>query len=201
MNPFRILLLLAMLAGCSKPNYVYRFQNNGQYNSIQGRYTSTTESVVIQKQRLLTIGDSLTSDNHHTNSKLLASASPMPVIYTSADKNKSTHLNADNKTQATLLPRAAITSHQSVTGEDPIGDPKKNNAATIGFAFSLVSMTIVFGFIIAPIFAIPAIILCRIGLKSEKKKLAKTGLILSIIALALGLIFLIYLAASGGYGM
>ena len=198
MNPFRILLLLAILAGCSKPTYVYRFQNHGEYNSALATSTAQTESIIVQKKFLHTHEDSVTRMNHQPNSMLLASASSQPVIYSSADNEPNLEVVTVKKIANSKI--NLVNKHTKLTDTEQEGDPKKNWGASLGLLFSFIGLTVIFGFYMAPLFAIFGAIFSSIGLKSEKKKRAKAGLVFSLIGIALAILFILFFVFSGGWG-
>jgi hypothetical protein len=67
--------------------------------------------------------------------------------------------------------------------KNPTDNPKRNSLAVVGFVLSMLSFVPMFGIIAA----VPAIVLSVLGLRSEKRKLAKAGLLLGILGLALGI--------------
>ncbi len=80
-------------------------------------------------------------------------------------------------------------------GKEPIEtNPKKNAFAISGFVLGILSLVPLWG-----IFAtIPAIVLSLIGLKSEKRKLAKIGLLLGGIGLIINMVLLFQFFAGWG---
>jgi hypothetical protein len=67
----------------------------------------------------------------------------------------------------------------------------RNVVAIIGFAFSLFAITFFWYPFVGFLHAIPGLILSAKGMKRPDKRFAKPGLIISIIALAVGLIWTI----------
>ncbi len=73
------------------------------------------------------------------------------------------------------------------------GNPKKNAFAVMGIIFGLFSLFPFIGILSSPL----AIVFSILGLKSEKRKLAKRGLIYGCIGLVLGVLWYILLFTTG----
>lgn len=192
MKPYPCLILLPLLAACSKPNYIYQFPNKNQsYHSSLATSTIQTKSVAVFNHGLEVIHDSSVLNYPTANSKLLASTSNPSIIINPVDHRSRNTISREASQPITFI--------KPVINQE--GDPKKNAAAIIGFALSIASLSVFFGFLFAPILSIIAMKLCSIGLKSEKKKMAKFGMVVSIITLTVGFLILLYVVAIGGYDM
>jgi len=156
------------------------------------------DTIVTAKQDtiLLKNGDKIVGQiTEVTSNKLVCKVSSWRKVNGSLSKKEIKESNQVIYLDDVFLIKYANGNKETVNfsmKQDPASENKinkKNNPyAIMGFVFGILSIFPIYGTLLS----IPAIVLSIQGMKREKRKLARVGLVMGIVGLILGVAFIIY---------
>jgi hypothetical protein len=174
MKYFTYSVLLLCIFSCS-PKYTASFQDHN-HSDLRNLATTYTQHNDVSKEAAGSVPPVPEFD---------ASTESVPTTFKSESA-----IFSHEETKLSSLPSAEFKRHKSYEIKTAIkhqmdspmeGNPKKNGFATAGLVFGVLSLIPLYGMLAI----IPAIIFSIIGLKSEKRKSARIGLILAGIGIAI----------------
>jgi len=186
MKNFAFAVLLFFIYSCS-PKYTASFQDNTHsYNSKQSMASTNTNDMPAEEANAM-----------FPEHEIIASTESRPAefnqelsIFSVADEKHSipaiTEINRQKKSYIKTVMKQPMESPKE-------GNPKKNGHAIAGFVSGILSLIPLYGMLAV----IPAIIFSVIGLKSEKRKFAKAGLIMGSLGIVLAILGIIALSNWG----
>lgn len=191
------LMIIAMFAACSTPKYTYYFDRYSVKNTAvlaKDKTGSRSEDIVSEKNpasipEVITPSATISAQDQTlmaSSSKRILGQSSNTI---STSKVSNSTLAKITKKEKKNLMKSIKEYKTKMASPDAIkeGDKRKNGFAIAGFVSSLV------GVFIPPVLVL-GIVMSAIGLKSEKRKMAIAGLVISIaIVLLYALVFVFFL--------
>jgi len=208
-----VLVAGAILVACSTPRYTYYFSRYSANSAAAAKLKDVTDAT--SDTTIVTVEAPFNSSSCPvTNETLITSTSNEPLLLgnnLAKPVIKSTDITSLTMTKSGskgMLKKLRPLKKIKVTAPDGIkeGDQKKNGFAIVGTIFSIFSVglaALIFLDLGVSLLAVPlaivGIIFSSIGLKSEKRGLARAGLIIGILGQILLIVGLASLGLFGGY--